>query len=459
MGATRLTRRGVETFAPGVHPGDEPGEVWRYSERDVRGILYNFRRLSTGPRPLHRVPVILTHDGVRAHGWVTAAYLGPDGRRILLMDWDQVSPHLDAGIDSGRYKLVSPEIKPDFMDRQGRHYGPYLYRVAVLGADVPRQKGLAPIPARQHADPQRGRRFVRALKFAEVRTMADTATVDDKRTSVGDYYGLPQDLIDSLSDEQVEMGATAILKDAAGGGGEGGGGEEAAPMADSASMSREELIAELTALGEDPAALEAMSDDELRALYDQLTGGGTAPMSEPNTRKTPALTQKLADPAFVRRTVNAAVRQGLATIGRATKAADDAQRKREADEEARRRDAKCRTFGDEMVRVGIWTPADVDESNPRVLCKLQQLLRLDDTRVRTFSEGGKEHKTTDLDAAMEEIRRQKPRKFGERVAAGGAGNDFQAIHKLAEEMHAARKAGGSRTLEEKLGMLPPRGVR
>jgi hypothetical protein len=424
MGATATTGTlsQVETFAVGVYPGDAPGEVWAFTAADLAEITRNFWRLSAGPRPLHRVPVVVTHDGRSAFGWVNAARYRAG---ILFTDWEQIDPVLEKAIKAGRFRKVSAEVKPDFMDRAGRHYGQYLYRVAVLGADVPRVKGLADIPA-TFADPAPGRRFVRALKFAEARNMADTATVDDKRKAVGDYYSLPQDLIDSFSDDQVEMGATAILKEAAGGDGAPAAdapadGTVTAAEGDSATMSREELVAALTDLGEDPAALDALSDDELRARYDELMGAGGAVMSEQTgtpKQAAPAAAQTFADPAAVTRVIDTAVRRGLAQISRAGKAAAEAREKAAAADAARAHDAKCRTFGDEMVRTGIWAPADIDESNPRVLCKLQQLLRLDDTQVRTF----KECRTTDLDAAMEEIRRQKPRKFSERVAqpVGGA---------------------------------------
>ena len=53
---------------------------------------------------------------------------------------------------------------------------------------------------------------------------------------------------------------------------------------DPASMTREELIAELTAAGQDGAALQGMSDDDLKKLYaTQVAGGGTAAMGDPAT--------------------------------------------------------------------------------------------------------------------------------------------------------------------------------
>lgn len=139
--------QGVETFAAGEYAGDRPGELWRFGESDLASIVQNFQRLSSGSRPLHRVPVVVTHDGVQAYGWVR----GARGRGELLhTDWQDVVPQLQAAVREGRLKKVSAEVRYDFKDRHGKVYpGPYLYRVAVLGHDVPRVKGLADLPREQ----------------------------------------------------------------------------------------------------------------------------------------------------------------------------------------------------------------------------------------------------------------------------------------------------------------------
>lgn len=153
----------VETFAAGDYPGDRPGEIWSYTPEDVRTIARNFAALSEGENPEHAVPVVLTHDGVDAHGWVQAVKVKGD---LLITDWRDVSDELRGRVRSKRLPKVSAEIQNDFTDRNGKVYpGPYLYRVAVIGADPPRVKGLKDIPA-TFADKPR-RRITRVFRFAD----------------------------------------------------------------------------------------------------------------------------------------------------------------------------------------------------------------------------------------------------------------------------------------------------
>jgi len=430
MGAGEL--HDVETFAVGTYPGDRAGEVWAYTARDLAEILANLRRLSTGPQPLHKIPVVVTHAGSAALGWVTAGRLAAG---VLKTDWGQVHPQLVRAIQEGRYKKVSAEIRPDFVDRAGRHYGQYLYRVAVLGADVPRVKGLEDIPT--FADREgRGRRIARALNFKGA--VMDRQQMEEMAKG----FGYSDDFIKMLDDKQLGALLTECQRQKSDAGSAGGAGG-AAPMAavGGQEMSREEMIAELVdTYGEDPAALEGMTDAELAALLQNYRSGAQAMGDVPDRQGSgsgaavgaPAgavvsgarpgaapAGQAFAD---VRRLVRAALAPELRAFRRQVEQADLAQRRRAEAEQAAAKDRKVRAFCELMVKEGRLTPADLDESDPRVLCELQKLLRLDDVAVRTFSEGGQTLRTTDLEAALESIRRRAPRRFAERVPQGGAGS-------------------------------------
>lgn len=83
-----------------------------------------------------------------AMGWVEK--LWRDGPK-LMADVGDVPDVVARLIKSGAYKKVSAEIYPD-LEYQGRHYGPTLRRIGVLGAEIPAVKTLADIPT-----PARGR--------------------------------------------------------------------------------------------------------------------------------------------------------------------------------------------------------------------------------------------------------------------------------------------------------------
>jgi hypothetical protein len=162
--------RGIETFAAGEYDGDADGEKWKYSDDDIATIARNFKTLSAGDKPVHRVPVAVTHDQIHSHGWVKAAaakdHADGDAGALLTTDWEHVSPGLRRAIKDRSIRKVSAEIKTDFADRTGKVIapGPYLYRIVVLGADVPRVKGLEDIPA-TFADGKPGRRVERKFQF------------------------------------------------------------------------------------------------------------------------------------------------------------------------------------------------------------------------------------------------------------------------------------------------------
>lgn len=413
MGAGTADAVWVETFAAGTYDGDEPGEVWTYTAGDLAEIVRNFAQLSSGPEPLHRVPVAVTHDGVEAYGWVTGCRVKGD---VLLTRWADVDPGLAEAIKAGRFKKVSAEIKPEFQARDGRTFGQYLHRVAVLGADIPRVKGLADIPAEWFSDPRPGRRVERIFKFAEGATVPEP---QEQKTVVAGAFGIPPELVEKLPDELLDEFVLAAAQKAAGV--EPPADEPPAP--EMAEGDRQAMIDELVnTFGMDPAEVEAMTDDELAALLEQKRAEGGEEMSEPTTpAPAPAAPKKVTyqfSEADFRREVRKALEAEARPLRREVRALTVAQRRNAA----AAKEQHVRAFCEQMHREGRLSAADLDESDPKSLSVVQELMLLDDTQpVRTFSEGGRKVTLTALEMRKNAIRGQAPRRFAERVAVGAGG--------------------------------------
>jgi hypothetical protein len=472
------TLRNVELFASGLYR-DKP-----YRPVDVARMAVNGRRLNIDP------PAVVGHeeedaDGnptaapertdVPADGWVDPASLTtawkPDPvtgerRLYLLGDITDVPPAVAAMIRSRRLRKVSAEVYDDFVDDAGRAHGKALRRVAFLGGEPPQVKGLADLPTtfaerqvRGTLTPAGGRATARGtfVAFAEVGTrgrddnlkaiqqampglnpatasaMADDQVADlaknlptpgaqpamtrDDMIAALVAAGEDQAALTALSDEELKQLYDAAM-----------GGEPAAPggvetMADPADMSREDLVAELTAMGEDPAALDAMSDDDLKALYAQLAGGGDVP-----PQPAPA----------------APMGEGCKKHKSFSEQADALARKRLLAERrllhAANRD-RVTQFCETAVKAGQILPAQV----PFFKFVLGQLNGL---TYRTFSDGkGKAVTATALDRAMA-LGRTLPNviRFAERItqpAAADGEREVNAVTRFSEVNAPALKAGGT----------------
>jgi hypothetical protein len=278
--------------------------------------------------------------------------------------------------------------------------------------------------------------------------MADQVPADQQKAAVQNTFGLPPEFMDTLSDEQLQILVNAVLAQQAG----GGAPAEEAMQDDAAAMSREELIAALTELGQDPAALEGMTDDELRALYQQLTGGGTATMSE-NTPPAPAPPPAL--PAAAQR----AFREALGTLRRERAAlrADLAasarlRRDQQADDRARRVAAAC----DRLKAEHKVTPAEVDagpDGQPGPV--RARLLRADPVAVvRTFTENGKAVRLTELDLQLRELDQRPPlhgRLFAEQIPQGPASRGAALTPERRRELLGYTRLGKTILKQERKG--------
>jgi hypothetical protein len=369
---------GVETFAPGAHPGDEPGETWDYSDDDVETIVKNFAELSAGENPVHKVPVVLTHDDVYAHGWVEEAYRRG---KPLITDWADVDPQLQEDIKARKLLKVSPEIKRDFQHPDGRVTpGPYLYRVAVIGADVPRAKGLADLP-RQFADTtQPGQRIERVFRFADPPPADTGATIMDRAAA-----------LQFLSDMGVDPSVLGPdVPDAA-------------------------LIAIATAW---------QSEEDI----EPADAGGTTPMSEPppavTVPPTPIAPKKVTTTRhFAERQVRREVRRIVNQETAALKLAAAQEQKAREDRARAEREASARLFCDRAAKDRKLTPADNDEGSP--LSVRSRLLRIaaQPPAVHKFTDPAtkKETSKTELELQFDEIDKRPAQQFSERVRSNTPG--------------------------------------
>lgn len=340
--------RGADLFASGVYRGKA------YTVADLDEIAENFRRLKDQLDP----PAVLGHEEEQeflgavlgekakaseydddpdesertdqpAAGWVDAVWVkkytdATTGRQEAILQGNIVGvPSAIADmIRKKRYRKISAEVYDDYLDDFGRPHGKALRRVAYLGAEVPQVKRLADIPAptpfSERARPAAARGFgLRPtsarptsrgthLCFAEpVGTTAGGRTPHDRRSLIQTIRrvlpGVQATTLDPMADDQLADLAKNLPEPQS----QTPPSQPVRPqtttppgvqtMGDVATMSKEDLIAAITAAGESPDGLDAMSEDELRELATELGVGG-APAGD-----TGGMVANMADPAAMSR--------------------------------------------------------------------------------------------------------------------------------------------------------------
>lgn len=146
----------VEIFKPGTYYGHT------YTEKDMEALAENTNKLIGGGK--HRAPVKLGHDedqqfakeaGLPALGWVRRLYV--KGKR-LVADFADVPEQLIKAISKKLYDSVSSEIYLDeTAEAEFGLKGPVLRAVALLGADIPKVKGLKPLSASLFNESMKGK--------------------------------------------------------------------------------------------------------------------------------------------------------------------------------------------------------------------------------------------------------------------------------------------------------------
>lgn len=440
-----------------LRDGDQP---WSPDEIDC--IHANFQALSTGDRPRLAVQIGPSHNPELAGHWpwglttalrkepghVLAAKLDHLPRKVLMavrhkavtgvsVEIDPIPPH---GLPPARW-IVRPEDDPD-----GQGYSPTLVGVAFLGLEQPQIKWLRGVaePSTYAVRPRSRsvRRGRSTLVFSEVRSMAENgnggnggengAAAKDALLTLldGQTITLTRDLIGDFPDELLAKLAEAAAP-AAGTGDEGVTAQEMPP--------RDQMIADILEAepDRDRAELEAMSDDELFALWQSVTGAspadeGMSAFSEPptpagttavatTTPTTPATRPAQTVTFSSRAEFEREVRRIAAPVARdISRHEDDAQRaKREAKDEVD-------SFFRWAKETGVYLPRDEDRSNDHVSpCLRTELESLPHRSVTvTFADRGRVVKRkaayTPLTARIARLKDELPKlRKAQTFSAGG----------------------------------------
>lgn len=472
MSQTLRVRNGilprVRTFCPGVFDKGTPDEAV-CTEQNILEVVRNFKILSMGENPLHRPAIAKGHEESGADltkrtdqpawGWVVDCYAEKEaGKLWLYTDWKGIPAEAEEKINSGEYRFVSPEFYRHPSEGNLPGEGWCLRRVVMLGATPPRNKQLGQLVPLAFSDRldlpyRRVNRYkgavgplARVLCFAE--GVMDRAALEEQLRGIG--FGDAQiEALKGLPDDAFQAFVLATLAAKAGAPAEQPAATAAAEMDPAAMPSREDMITALVEKGEDRAALDAMTDEQLWALYQEKVMA-TVAASEPN-KPTPGAPQpkqiihKFAEPTEVK-----ALRATVAGLQKQTALLFS---ERELERKATRKntvDALCSRW----VKEGFVLPGDVDpkSSTPNLY---HRLMHADGGQALKFGEKS----MTAFDAAVAEIEARGPgyvsRFFSEKIADPAQTKNVheQARARIAERYGVSNNKAPS--LEERLGMLKP----
>jgi hypothetical protein len=343
---------------------------------------------------------------------------------------------IDAGTPEGIALKVEDE--EDIADRELRkQLGKVLRGIALLGGEMPVIKTLADWPADAFAEGgvRAHRRWLAhhaAWCYSEGGGSMDRAQIEAHLKAAGISDAAVEQL-GPLPDENLQAFGMEVLAKlagtadaAAGGGADATATDAAAAVPDvtaGATPDVETMIADLVALGEDEAALRAMDEASLAALWKEKKG---AAMSETATRR-PVTAADLA--AFERR-LKAAQAQQAALLA--------IQGRRYARERAAEDARLCERWRDDWHDL----PREFDE-NPAAPNFRQNLAAADDTTKRNY--GGKLMTQREAMIASMEARGKNyaRRNFSEKVKDQHQGSDFAdvdaSVDAYVKRRHGKRK--------------------
>jgi hypothetical protein len=450
---TRLDASRIHLFRADDYDG---GESW--TTADLDDIVRNHRLLY--PR-LWRPPIGLghlrptpdnAHTADLAFGEVARLWReGPD----LWGSYARVSPELERLLKGGYLRSPSVELYRDpsegnFTERvMPGLRGAMLRRVVYVGAWPQRVKGLAE-PSWAAGE------MPRLYCTRPGRIFGEKTTMDrDHLMQVAQQAGFGQQFLDGLDDNQL----SGLVADLAGrmlGGGDAAGGAGSAPMepdqddtgADTGAdtmgntPSRDQMVQDLVAAGQDEQTLQQMDDASLKELWQQMQGGGAAAAGGGSTAAAPST---YGEPARRRgkqmtRTIQISI-PTLQSLVAATARTAVARMPRVIT------DADVVKFCEQMVEEGNLSPAQAerDQRGKPVGPVIKRLLR---TSPICFAEGT----PSEREQQMEEIRQGgRVRTYGERLpdapggtvgGTGGVDAGFEARIKKHYDARLARFGKG-----------------
>jgi hypothetical protein len=431
MSATgqRLNPNRVRLFrAQPYDVGTPHEETWTPEHLDQ--IVKNHQLLCCGESALYRPTVVVGHVRPTADGSHTAvpsyAVVGRLWREghDLYGSFAEPSPELLSWIDGGYLRSLSVELYhepgdaniPPHLARGAQ--GPMLRRVAMLGGHLPRAKGLWVAGEVAHARADQSGPYATQPGWCcgEV-----TAMDRDHLMQTAQQAGFSQTLLDKLDDEAL----ASLVADLTGrmlSGGPAGGGPGATPTGDAAAdagtgagmgddmtqPSREQMIQDLVAAGQDQAALEQMDDTALAELWKQTQGGPAGTGGPPSTYGEGGRARSIKPLQVIQLTPR--------TLRQLVRAEARAEGARMA---APKRKQQVAEFCEKMVREGKLSPAqvEVDAAGKPIGPTFKLLMQA--SSLSRFGEGQSQ---SDLELLMAEIEARPPtRTYGERLASGPGG--------------------------------------
>src|SRR5262245_46631335 len=271
----------IDVLSAGRHRGE------LYTKADLDAIARNFALA----RGIVDPPLVIGHEetqpllagvvantGDPAIGWVDAVKVIARADKLGRPTWvlrarlADVFPLIERLVRVGAYRKVSAEVydEPPEGSPPGCR-GKMLRRVALLGGELPQIKTLLDLPAASFSE----RAWL--AKHAEGGTAMDRAQMEAILLGAG----WTQEEIDQIKDDTV-LGLIVTHEVQETGGGTAPAMQEPPPTP----PDRATMTADLIAAGHDAAELEALSDADLAALWQQEIGG-TAMMGELETEGAP----------------------------------------------------------------------------------------------------------------------------------------------------------------------------
>ncbi len=438
----KFSLRGVEIFASGNHRGKT------YSDSDLDDMVRNFKRFSTGAKPLVRVPAVLGHEETQeflersdlpSAGWPDRVYR--DGS-TLKADFADLPPSVARLLKGRAYRTVSAEVYDEPPEGVNGH-GKMLRRIAFLGGDIPQIKTLAdiPVPAEHYAErgpdgkpttltfsnrtaPRRGGSF----------TLFFEASPMDRAAMLTELGKLGMDTA-SITDAVPDAALAEMLRVCNAG--------KVAPAPDAAM--------------DDDDPEKKKPEEEVAAMDDEAMP--PEPTDKESAAKFHAYARKMADrfgchddastPPTMAPATAAAYAERLARLEKRIVEADAKVTRTEKYTERSGRAARRAAVEGEvtaLVSAGKVLPSEVDGG------LVEQILALDDTRLVKFTEGGKAKSATQLDRFMSTLKaRPNLVTFGERVKGGKVSSEDAEVAKIKEHFSAFREQFAKHgTTEEKL---------